>query len=1359
MSESGAGRGPREVFAERFTLLCAEAGDPPLQRVTAALARTGLTDESGRPIRVTAARVGDWRRGRNVPARFATLAAVLEVLIGQAREARPGPCVAGLYDLGTWRRLWEEALASPVALAGSRVSGHPAASAESGATLGPGETGVCPYKGLAAFGEEDAEWFFGRDRSTGTLLVQLCGALGAGGIVMLVGASGAGKSSLINAGLIPALARGALTVGSGSWPVVVMTPGIDPLGELARHVPELTETLDTAQHVTRVQAADIDADAVGSVSVRQFASRVRTACAAHAEHAAGYSARLIIVVDQFEETFTLGESEQRRLLFVDTLEAASTPDAPGGIAPAMVVVGVRADFYRRCLNYPELAAALQDRQMVLGPMTAEELREAVTSPAKAAGLQLEAGLVELLLRDLGVSGGRARAGVSRRSYDAGALPLLSHAVLSTWQRREGTTLTIAGYRAAGGIYGAVAETAERAWAELDTAGQAAARSVLLRLVRFGDDTKDARRRVTREDAVEQAGSRAAAQRALEVLARARLVMLDAGSVEITHEALLDAWPRLRGWIDEDRAGHLARQRLVEDAAVWDRGGRDPSLLYRGSRLDNVRHLARVVDSPGPAGLPRDFLIASVRQQRRSVWARRAAVATVVVFALIAASAALVAVRQRDEAVFRRVVAEADRMQATDPSLSAQLNLVAHRMRPLDNDVYTRLVATQNIPLATSLAGHSGAVYLTSFSPDGHTLATASYDRTVRLWDIRDKTNPQPLGQPLTGHTSWVSSAVFSSDGRTLATAGDDQTVRLWNVTDPASPVPLGRPLTAQGGTVYLVAFSPDGRVLATANEDRTARLWDLRDPTNPVPLGQPLTGHQAPVRSIAYSPDGRTLATASEDHTARLWNLADPANPVPLGKPLTGHEDGVRSVAFSPNGRLLATGTSDSAARLWDVADAAHPVALGRPFTAHDAPVRSVAFSPDGRLLATGSADGTAKLWNVADPARVMSFSQPLAGGTGTVFAVAFSPDGRALATGSEDGDARLWSIPSAVVVDRVPLGSRPVFSPDGRLLAVGSDDRTVRLWDVTNPAIPTLLGQPLTGHRTGVLAVAFSPQGNLLASGGGDKTVRLWDVRDPAHPTSLGQPLMVDTRYTAVVAFSPDGRVLATAHDDQSVRLWDVSDPASPAALGQPLIGHSGYVNSVEFGPNGHVLATASSDQTIRLWDVSDLAHPRALGQPLTGHTGDVRQVVFGPDGRTLASVSNDKTVRLWDVRNPGRPASLGRPHTGHNAPVLSVAFAPDGRTLASGSTDQSVRLWNVATLADVTPLGDPLTRYASIGHLVAFSRDGQFLASANGNTVGLWDLNGEHAIQRICAATRGVLTPGRWQYHIPQLPYEPPC
>nr|WP_246278280.1 WD40 repeat domain-containing protein [Phytohabitans rumicis] len=718
----------------------------------------------------------------------------------------------------------------------------------------------------------------------------------------------------------------------------------------------------------------------------------------------------MLVADQFEEAFTLCRDDARRSAFIRALQAACTPATPGGPVPAVVILGLRADFYGRCLEYAELAGALQDRQMVLGPMTSTELRDAITRPAQAVGLRPEAGLVEVLRRDLGGTPGAGGAG----AYDPGALPLLSHALLAIWQRRQAGRLTVSGYRAAGGIHGAVAATAERAWAQLRPDGQAAARRLLLRLVRIGEDTRDTRRRTSSAELTRHSPDSAAAAEALEVLARERLVTLDAGCVEISHEALLRAWPRLRRWIDQDRAGNLARQRLEEDAAAWERQGRDPSLIYRGARLETVRYQMKPAERVELTTAARAFLTASTRHRRRAIWARRGAVAAVALAAVVAVAAAAVAVRQRDEAVFRQVLAEADRLQATDQSLSAQLNLVAHRMRRDDKDVYTRLISTTNTPLATPLTGHTGAVYLTSFRPDGRVLATASYDNTARLWDLRDPTHPAPLGKPLAGHTSWVTTAVFRPDGRLLATAGDDKTIRLWDVTDPANASPVGRPITGTNGTVYLVAFSPDGHTLATANEDHTVRLWDVRDPAHPAPLGRPLTGHTAAVRSVAFSPDGRLLASAGDDQTIRLWNVASPAHAVLMGRPLTGHSALVHSVAISPDGRTLASGSKDKTIRLWNVSDPARPAPLGAPLTGHNGPVWSVKFSPDGRALASGSVDSTTRLWNLADPSTANQLGPPLTANTGIVFAVEFSPDGRTLAAGSADSVVRVWSIPRA---------------------------------------------------------------------------------------------------------------------------------------------------------------------------------------------------------------------------------------------------------------------------------------------------------------------------------------------------------
>ncbi|MCX2955288.1 hypothetical protein [Lentzea sp. NEAU-D7] len=1268
--------GPRGVFAERFALLYAEAGDPPLKRVTESVTRARRSDEQGRPLRVPAQRVSDWRRGRNVPARFSGLSAVLEVLVGEARKRRPQPAINGLYELDVWRTLWEEALASPV----TETDTPP-----------QGDDSVCPYMGLSAFGPQDANWFFGREMATNALLDRL----NENGITMLVGASGAGKSSLMKAGVLPRLDK----------ETIVISPGTDPLKEFALRVPELIPALESAV------AADGHVDLTHEV---QLAVGDR-----------------VVIVDQFEEAFTLGGDENRLRIFVQALHAAAEKSA--------VVLGVRADFYARCLDFPELAEALQSRQMVLGAMSAAEVRDAVTSPAKAAGLQLEAGLVDLVLRDLGTHNRRGKD-----AYDAGALPLLSHALLATWQRRQAGRLTIAGYQAAGGIQGAVAATAERAWSDLDEPARAAARQLLLRLVRVGDDTQDTRRRSSRHSLLEASTNLPATERALEVLTHARLVTADAGSVEITHEALLQAWPRLRSWLDEDRAGNLTRQRLEEDAATWSAHDRDSSLLYRGARLEGVRQQRDVTT------IAKEFVRTSERQHRKNVWLRRSAVALVAVFALIAAGAAVIAVNQRNDAQFRQVVAEADRLTASDPSLSAQFLMVAHRMRPDDQGVVAKLLAIQQVPLAVPLVGHTGAVYLTTFSPDGSLLATASYDRTARLWDVRDRSRPKELAV-IAEHRNWLSSAVFSPDGKVLATTGQDATIRLWDVADPSAPKAL-KTIDTGNGPSYLLEFSPDGTLLAAANEDRSAVLWDVRDPANPVTSGEPMREHTASVRSLSFTPDGRTLATAGDDQTIRLWDVA---TRTPVGKPMTGHTLGIHSVAFSPDGKLLASGADDKMVRLWDPATQ-EPV--GQPLVGHTGPVWSVKFSPDGRTLASGASDATARLWSLTNPAAPTPLGRPLAARGAGIFAVGFSPDGDSLATGSLENAVNLWSLPQAMLIGHSSQVTTPSFSPDGKIVATGSGDKTVRLWDVSDPQHPEQIGQPLLGHERSVSRPRFRQDGKVLATAAGDKTVRLWDVSDPEHPKPLGEPLVLSNRFSAWAVFRPDGQVLLTSNTDESVRLWDVRDPARPVPLGVPLTGHDAYINDVEFSPDGRTVATASSDKTVRLWDVSDPARPRQLGEPIKAPQV-VGQAIFTADGRTLITSGQDKVIRLYDVRDRERPVRISE-LSGHTGTISAISVSADGRTLVSSSADRTFRLWNVEDPAKPYFLGRQIAGDWAAEPLAQFAPQGNVLATGNADgVVRLWDLDVEHEIKRICTATRGVLTPALWQERLSQMDFRDPC
>ncbi len=1365
--------GARTAFAERLALLYGEAGNPPLKRVSEAVVRLQRVDERGRPVRVSAQRISDWRRARNVPAQFPALAAVLHVLIPMARRARTVPVAPGLYDLAQWQRLWELAVADSAARAAAEESGEPAArsgAAEGGSPAEPPVPpgGVCPYRGLAAYRREDAGWFFGRERSTGALVAQLRAARDGGGIVMLVGASGAGKSSLLNAGLVPALRAGAPDGGGGGGgtprEVLQFVPGADPLGELTRRIPGLAPVVAAATGGARGEKGDAESGGTEPGAAEAEAGFEEAARGVFAMWAAGEggppSARPVVIVDQFEEVFTLCADESDRRTFIRLLQAACTPAAPGEPAPALVTLGIRADFYEQCLRHPELADALQHRHMVLGPLTTAELREAVTAPAKAVGMELEPGLAELIVREVGTDGprdgGPSRAFRAVGDHDAGVLPLLSHALLATWQRRKAGRLTLAGYRAAGGIQGAVAATAEHAWSGLDPAARTAARLLLLRLVRLSEDTQATRRRSTRRRLAEESRDPGKTEESLEALVRARLVTLDADTVEITHEALLHAWPRLRAWIDEDRAGNLLRQRLEEDGRAWEESDRDSALLYRGSRLEQARGWA---DSAGGTFLTRsavEFLAAAVRLRRRTVLISRAAVSALVVLALLAVGAALIAWQQRNDAVFEQVVAEADRVQDTDPSLSAQLDLAAHRLRPGDEDVKNRLISIVNAPLATPLLGHTGAVYLTSFSPSGRVLATASYDRTVRLWDLTDPDRPEPLGKPLTGHRSWVSAAVFSPDGRTLASASDDGTIRLWDVSDPTRPRPLAAPMPGHGGTVYLLAFSPDGRTLASAHDDHAVRLWNVADSRQPAKIDT-LKGSTAAVRSVAFSPDGRTLAAGGDDDAVRLWDVADPRRPEPVGAPLEGHSGLIHSVAFSPDGRTLASGSADDTVRLWNVADPRRATPIGTPLTGHTGPIWSVAFSPDGAMLAASSADSTASLWNVSDPAYPSQVGVPLAGGSGEMYALGFSPDGHTLATGSGDSKVRLWSLPTSDMIGRTGA-----FRPDGRILATAARDGRVRLWDVTDPGSPTALSAPFRPAEGDIRSLVFSPDGGTVAVLTGSRAAQLWDVADPTRPTAHGPPMRLRTRYAGpdALAYSPDGHTLATAYEDRTIQLWDTTDPAHPRRLGTPLAGHTGYVNTLAFSPDGRTLASGGADDAVRLWDVTDPAHTARLGAPRTGHLGPVNALAYSPDGATLASGSDDGTVRLWDVADPGTASRARATLAGHTDSVVSLTFSRDGATLASGANDNTVRLWDVTRPAGAAPIGRAMSPNAKTGNFLSFNPMTHLLGVSSGtDTVRLWSLGVDDAIDRICATTRGVLTEEKWHEYLPRLDYRPPC
>ncbi|MEU3842569.1 hypothetical protein AB0E88_21360 [Streptomyces sp. NPDC028635] len=1243
---------------------------------------------------------------------------------------------------------------------------------------GPGAGHVlCPYPGLAPFGAQHKQWYYGRERMVHLVCERMDARMHEGGPLVLIGPSGAGKSSLLAAGVLPALDEGRLPVaGSSTWPRLLLTPTASPALALAA-----AAGLD-AQTARRTAPA-WRADPAGCLAELREITGAGDPAPAGESPAAG----LVVVVDQFEEVFTACGDESERKWFIDLLDRLARPT--GG---AIVVLGVRADFYAACTAHPQLRAALQAGPVLLEPMTQDELKDVIRRPAGHVGLDVEDGLVELLLADLGAVGGPAGASTT------GRLPLLAHALRATWQQRHGHTLTVDGYRVTGGIQGAIATTANRLYDALPPSSREAARWVFLRLVIVGRDADDSRRRVPYDELLRHAPDREAAVRVLDDFTRGRLLTRDQDTVVMTHEVLIRAWPRLRDWIEHDRNGNLVRQDLEEAAALWERAGREAAALYRGNRLEAALAWAET-HGPELSGAAGAFLAAARHHRRRGQRLRRAAVATITVLAVVASLAAVFAFRQesharaaaaralraRDQAVNAAVTSEAVQLASTDPSLSAQLALTAYRMDPTP-EAASRLLSTENTPLDTRLPGPRGAVYTVAYSPDGHMLAAGNvHQNLVRLWDVSDPGRPVVLGRPVPEDPSVnsVLSLAFSPDGRVLAVgghtshngdAGSGGFVDLWSLTSPSHPVLLGRPKAPAiqdwdaASAIESLAFSPDGRTLAAGWHAGLVSLWDVTRPDDVRPAGAPLDLDCPDVFSgrIAFSPTGRTLAAACDDDAGAvsLWNMSDPAHPA-RGRSLKAGQH-VNALVFSPDSRTLATGCKDGTVHLWQVADPGRPAPQGKPLTGPAQAVMSVAYSPDGHTLAAGSADHAVHLWNVTHPGAVVPLGRPLTGPGDAVTEVVFSPDSRTLGAGNTDGNVDLWNLPPTRIIGAGGTVASVAFSPDGRTLAAGNQNGTVSLWNTADPNHPAPRGVPLTGRREPVEAVAFSPDGRTLAAGDKGGTVTLWNTSDPGHPVRLREPLTGAGGPVFALAFSPDGHTLAAAGDALwrgSIALWDVSDPAHPA--GRPGISndHTTSVRSLAFSRDGTMLAAGAGSNgngEVGLWSTTD-AGVRVGGkidQPTTTSTW----VAFSPDGRTLATGNSRGTVTLWNATDPNHLTRRGSPLTVPGGSLWSVAFSPDGRTLAAaGHTDNgTINLWNVTDPDHPAPIGVPLTVETGFVAVLAFSPDGHTLAATTDDGVAtLWDLKVESAVSRICAASSGALSRQQWSRYVRPLPYDPPC
>ncbi|MFG2484922.1 hypothetical protein ACGFSI_19465 [Streptomyces virginiae] len=1189
-------------------------------------------------------------------------------------------------DRGDWETRWHAAAAT---IAASTPREEPA-------RTGPQRA---PYAGLSAFQPEDADRFFGRERLTDELLTKVHDRR----FLAVFGPSGSGKSSLLRAGLV-ARAR------ASGWPVILFTPGPHPVEECAIHLATAT---GEAPGALKTELLD-DPTALHL--------RIRQTMIDHAP-----DTDTLIVVDQFEEIFTLCADHDERNAFLTLLIAAATTET----SRTRVVLGVRADFYGHCVQDPHLVEAIRDAQLAVGPLSSQELREAITRPAALA--------------DCTVTGPLLAAVVADATGRPGALPLVSHAMVETWHRRSGSRLTLEGYLAAGGIQHALAHTAEAAYAALSPTQQHLARSLFLRLTALGDTTEDTRRRIT-DDELDPGPDTA---HVLESLARQRLVTLDQGCVEITHEAIIRCWPRLRDWLTEDRDQLLLHRQLTDASAAWQAQDHDPHTLYRGARLAAALDLAAAA-ADRLTSRERRFLDASRTAQadetaairRRTVRLRQLVTLLTVLVAVAATAGALAvdsrdtAIGQRNVAIARKAAANAAEVRQHNPALAAQLNLAAYRLAATD-DVRDQLMSTFATPYTSRLTGHTSDVVSISLAPDGKVLASASWDRTVRLWDIEDAHRPVQLA--VVDQPERLMAVAFDQGGRILATASE-RSVRLWDVTDRGTPTELST-LPDQPSAPTWVACGPGG-LLATGHTDGTTRLWNTSDPRHPRPLAT-LPGHSAAVTSVTFAPDGRTAATTG-DTTTRLWDVQDPAHPRLLDV-LRGHTDTVTSAAFSPDGRTVATGSWDRTARVWDIADDRHTRPSRPPavLPGHPAIVWSVAFSPDGTTLV--SVGGSTQFWDVTAPTHPKRTSTVQGG----FYQAAFSRDGRVLANSD-----RLLDLRDLTLATHDDVVTSLTFGPGGHLLASASWDGTARLWQVTGGRAL----QPLSvlhGHTRFVRCVAFSPDGRTLVTAAEDGTVRVWDVSDPRkpRPTSVITP---DGGEVAGAAFGPDGHLLAVWAQD-TAGLWDLTDPGAPEPLSR--IAEDGpHITTASFRPDGRTLVTSTGESgSLRFWDISTPRTPLELpspfrSDPLTGG-------VFSPDNRRLAAFHRtDRTVWLIDVDDIHHAVRTAR-LPASDSWLYTMVFAADGRRLAAGAADSKALLWDLnRTTTPTTPT--VLTGHANPVPAVAFGPDGTVLATGgNDFTIRLRDTVPDKVAARVCDSAYPRITRAQWTQYFTTVDYHPPC
>ena len=1140
-------------------------------------------------------------------------------------------------------------------------------------------TVTCPFKGLASFEADDAGFFFGRERLVAEMVARLAGAP----LVGIVGPSGSGKSSVLRAGLLPALAAGVLP-GSEGWSIALLRPGERPLSAL------------------EVAVADA---AAGS--------------------------RLLIAVDQFEETFTTCASEPERAAFVDALVDA----ARGRARPAHVVIAIRADYYGRCAAYPQLWRLLGANQAPVGPMRDDELRRAIAMPARRAGLEVAPELVDALVADV--------------QGEPGALPLLSSALLELWQQRDGRRLSLRAYEQSSGVEGAVARLAERAYEHLDRTQAQTARRILLRLAGEGDGDTVVRQRVPLDEL--EGGDVA---QVLDVLADARLITIGEGHVEIAHEALLREWPRLRSWLTEDAQGRHLHHQLRTAAREWEAGDRDPAELYRGARL------AAALDwwsthEPDLNATERAFLTAGRDASERSQRRLRAVLTGVVALLVLSVAAGVLAIEQRGEARAGETAADAQRLGAralVENALDRSL-LLARQGVALDDSVQTRgnlLAALVKSPAAIGMLRPTGqSVLSVALSPDDRTLVAGDDAGRVVFFDTltRQRLDIVQSGGSRSADPddAGVYGMAYSPTGRRLAIAHGPAAHAEVSLLDPRTRRVVGRAEIPDERAVVRLRYADDGRTLGIVMHRSGTQRTELvrvdgatgRRLGPPVDLGRgSLSASSRFANSlVSLTADGRKVVDPRGDET--LVRRADSGRVV---QRLGAGFPGATASAIAPDDRALVVGDAAGALQLLDLESGTLRGVSGP----RGAAVELVAFSPDGGSLVAGDIEGDISFVDVARAEVV----EELTGHAGSLRAFASSPESASLYSGSLDGTVYVWDLDGGRRLGRLfRAGSghnvnnpRYALSGDGRLVAYGQDDGSISFTDARE-LLPRGEFQLNPGRERRVLGMTFVPHSRLLVAADEEGFLSLVDTRRNAKRALWRIRAHDGPIWTPGV--SADGRLLVTGGRDGTVRLWSLPD-------GRPLdppLTFDDFVADAQLSPDGRSIAVALSTR-LEIWDVRSRRRLHTLNL-----LGGVHTARYSPDGGLLA-VANDTGAQVLSTAS-WRPVT--RTFAGHAGGILWAAISRDNRTLATSSSDGTVRLWDIAS---EQAMGAPLPGLA--GHAVTgllTPRGDAVIAGYDTGQAYRWDLRPAALARHACAIAGRTLTRVEWAEFLPGRDYDPAC